>query len=195
MKWWSKQSVRSGGLERVWARGRDVPWGAPDETFRITLTLDATRTLWMSSSRTESRSSVTLAPGFSMMSMTPSSRACAPSSFCRRLKELKTTIGVGLNAMICSAASSPPRRGILMSMVTTSGDKSRVISIAWKPSRAIPATSMSGVCSNISAMRPLHVAGVFNDQNSNWQCVTRRSAGRKTKINGLSLRDILVAPS
>ncbi len=88
-----------------------------------------------------SKSAQSRGSGFLMTSSAPdpsASKARPIPSPCT--EEDTTRIGVGVNAMIRSVASSPSILGMWMSMVMRSGRRRPTISTASSPSRAVPTT-------------------------------------------------------
>ena len=83
--------------------------------------------------------------GFAINSSAPAAIALNDSSCSRcSLTELITSTRAGESAMIAAVAPSPSRRGILTSMVITSGRSARAIETASTPSRASPTTEICG---------------------------------------------------
>src|SRR5262245_646812 len=89
------------------------------------------------------------------------------------------TIGVGVVVIISLVAAKPSRRGMWMSMVTTSGRSCSVRSTAFSPSSASPTTSSSGSVRKISTRRARAVA----------ESSTTRT--RIMRFNSQELRDCL----
>ncbi|KAF5417924.1 MAG: hypothetical protein C5S38_00595 [Candidatus Methanophagaceae archaeon] len=116
----------------------------------FTFTVEAARTLLISSSFTSSMSKEIVLLGFDTKSTAPYSKDFTARSASILPIAVSITTGTGVFDIIQLKAVNPSILGISMSIVTTSGLSFSVFSTASNPSRAVPTTRMDHAESSIS---------------------------------------------